>query len=82
MKKENELTSGRLQDLEKTLEIICSSGRTMRFIYKIGLVPYLTFAQGITDKEWISILKFNIKQEKELLKFEDELKRKHEKGKK
>lgn len=72
------LTSGRLQDIEATLKIIKKSGKTMRFIYKIGIVPFLNIGGGlIPDKAWIELLEFERKQELELLRFGEYLRKKY-----
>lgn len=69
------LTSGRLQDLEAVLKMIKESGKTFRFIYKVGTVQFINFGHLLTDKEWIKSLEFEIKQEKENIRFYNNLRK-------
>jgi hypothetical protein len=69
----SKLTSRKLQDIEAIIEIIKKKGNTLKTIYKIGIIPYLPIRHNVNKKQWIKILEFEKKQEKERLVFWDRI---------
>lgn len=73
MSNKKELTSGRLQDIEATLGILKrTKHQTAKSVLMLGVVPYL-YLRGLNYEEWIRILEFERKQEKESLIFWDNI---------